>query len=874
MKIEILSALARKRFEELYGDVDFQNWDETKYEQWNNCLCDKNQAIIIADFPSLAGMAWSVTQRAVPLTSKEALARVLHDVSPLVNHIRNTQRAAEQAHAQAEQLRGELQAAENEEIKQAAAQALEEKEKAAQAFERTVDKLKLSLPALIPQGYTYGKPRKQKEEEPIEESHLVFYDMDHMDQKALDPRQFYYEHIAPHAKELGIVLVQVSARGHGLHVVGRRVEGMSIKEQQVAFGRVVDYEVDTAPSNANSLMFLTGLDDTTLLDWDAMVTPRRIEREQAGKLLAASNVAPTFQVAPPAAEPVRASTTAEAPNLSAAACAWYARQGGIPAVGERNNLVFRAACCLRYSGASPEQVVETLLPLTGGLSREETTQAVRSAFGQPESEQNRRMYQSLCPNPAQVEEEEEADAETSLLARLEKKRHEAFCRAAACHPAVVRDLLPFIPEEQRPAAAIAMLPILGQYTTHVQAPYYNQAMQTTTIQSFVQGESSIGKSSMLNWFAPILLAPIKQFDAEGWKAKADYDEARREQASGTDKKKKAQLTKPIYVIGPQASNPALRQNFVNLRGAHMLLLGDEIDKLTNASKQTAQDYSVMLREGYDNTETSALFMSADTCSAPYTPHVNILLAGTPAAVSKFLNSYNKENGTLQRLHPILLLKTDTEYKAPTPLALQTVQRILKRCWEKYQQALHDTPAGEDLRRTTLNIPWLKKHIVEHWVKSMKEEAARELWPEGMEALIHRAGQEAFRAGMLWMALEGLTETDDEMVRQKVIRYCEYVAIDKIYGQVALGAGASEEKTQRPTVTIQPEPYAALPDTFTLKELQTVLHKHGAKTPAKFVAAKWKGAGLVEPIERGTYRKIDPTTPATPSTSAASVSKIV
>lgn len=841
--LELISAPARSEFFKLYGDVDFENWSEDQFDAWNARLVDPQESIVIANDKRESVLI----KRTVPLTSQAALERVLLDAAPLVNDFRAKLAAAVQADAQKDV-------------------------KAAEGFVAEAAHLKRCLPALLTQCRTYGKPRKGKHPE----TPLVFYDLDHMDEKGLAPRDFYLYNLASRLQELGIVFVQVSASGHGLHVVGRRVAGMSIAEQQQAFGKAVGYAVDTQCKDANHLMFLTGLDDTPYHDWDALFHPRFMKPDEAGALCAAAAIqpGPQFQVNPPAPAPVPAAATCSDDELKALAEAWYARQGGIPAIGERNKSVFRAACCLRYSGASPEQVVETLLPLTGGLSREETTKAVRSAFGQPESEQNRRMYQSLCPNPAQVEEEEEADAETSLLARLEKKRHEAFCRAAACFPAVVRDLLPFIPEEQRPAAAIAMLPILGQYTTHVQAPYYNQAMQTTTFQSFVQGESSIGKSSMLNWFAPILLAPIKQFDAEGWKAKADYDEARREQASGTDKKKKAQLTKPIYVIGPQASNPALRQNFVLLRGSHMLLLGDEIDKLINASKQTAQDYSVMLREGYDNTETSALFMSADTCSAPYTPHVNILLAGTPAAVSKFLNSYNKENGTLQRLHPILLLKTDTEYKAPTPLALQTVQRILKRCWEEYQQALHDTPAGEDLRRTSLNIPWLKKHIVEHWVKSMKEQAARELWPEGMEALIHRAGQEAFRAGMLWMALEGLTETDDEMVRQKVIRYCEYVAIDKIYGQVALGAGASEEKTQRPTVTIQPEPYAALPDTFTLKELQTVLHKHGAKTPAKFVAAKWKGAGLVEPIERGTYRKIAPTTPANPSTSAASVSKIV
>ena len=67
-----------------------------------------------------------------------------------------------------------------------------------------------------------------KHNETAEDSHLTFFDVDHRE----DSRELYAQYIMGHEREWGIVLVELSASGHGLHVVFARPEGMTNQQAQ------------------------------------------------------------------------------------------------------------------------------------------------------------------------------------------------------------------------------------------------------------------------------------------------------------------------------------------------------------------------------------------------------------------------------------------------------------------------------------------------------------------------------------------------------------------------------------------------------------------------------------------------------------------
>ncbi len=490
--------------------------------------------------------------------------------------------------------------------------------------------------------------------------------------------------------ELGLLMLERSARGGGLHVVFRRHPEMDQEANLRWASDLLGVEYDAGAKDITRVFFATTSEDLLYLHEDlfdntecgasetvgktatetattASEPKQRTEQTTAG-LTASVNSGAASTASETASETTEqdavetkteegktSETASESPaeeKEEKAAEAedplcyegipydriikkwWdFYNEGKTPSKSNRNTLTFELAVNLRNICDSDPQLLDRIIPCYDEFPEAEKMACIRSALGEKKTQMPKRLKDVLMAvrQDMRTEVREEAEAEEALL-----QDDLYYYDALPKMPQGVRESIDAVGPYLAMPAIFAITPAIGMLATGVRVDIHGNPSQLNLI-SYIAGDFASGKGSIdpvvSAWLSEIKMADKGYLEAEEeWRA--------RKRAA---KNKKEQPEEPKYPVRYLTLNNTvanLADRLANTGGKHAFSFTPEADTVAQKWRTAMCDFSVMLRQAYDGTPYDREAKSADAVNVHIEKLLwNVVMCGTPDALYRVITNY-------------------------------------------------------------------------------------------------------------------------------------------------------------------------------------------------------------------------------------------
>ena len=490
--------------------------------------------------------------------------------------------------------------------------------------------------------------------------------------------------------ELGLLMLERSARGGGLHVVFRRHPEMDQEANLRWASDLLGVEYDAGAKDITRVFFATTSEDLLYLHEDLFDNTECGASETVGKT--ATETATTASEPKQRTEQTTAGLTASV-NSGAASTAsetasetteqdavetkteegktsetaskslaeekeekaaeaedplcyegipydriirkwWdFYNEGKTPSKSNRNTLTFELAVNLRNICDSDPQLLDRIIPCYDEFPEAEKMACIRSALGEKKTQMPKRLKDVLMAvrQDMRTEVREEAEAEESLL-----QDDLYYYDALPKMPQGVRESIDAVGPYLAMPAIFAITPAIGMLATGVRVDIHGNPSQLNLI-SYIAGDFASGKGSIdpvvSAWLSEIKIADKGYLEAEEeWRA--------RKRAA---KNKKEQPEEPKYPVRYLTLNNTvanLADRLANTGGKHAFSFTPEADTVAQKWRTAMCDFSVMLRQAYDGTPYDREAKSADAVNVHIEKLLwNVVMCGTPDALYRVITNY-------------------------------------------------------------------------------------------------------------------------------------------------------------------------------------------------------------------------------------------
>ena len=683
--------------------------------------------------------------------------------------------------------------------------------------------LKKRLPIIIPHAQSFKNDKRVSAD--AVPSGLAMLDVDHVE----NPRDWFASLDTQVLSCNRIYLVAITASGHGLRVIGERLEHEPIEAAQLRIANALDiqeYDAVTkdlarasyvVPRDYILWIYESGLfempEGATFVESDTirqLALPPHVEEESPALGIHAEYKGIPY------------SAIVEQLLVSIG-------NGGGAEIGERNTVYFSLAAYMRYICDFNAALLFQILP-DFGLSEQERRQVISSAIGRPRKSQIPIVLQSaiaICEKEAHLDEQSPLEKSTALplpeLPRLLK----LVCRR--------------LPEDYRPAMVIASLPILGTLATRIRFEYLDRQEQSLSFFSCITAPAASGKS-FIRKPLDLLLTPINEQDAiEREKEQAYKDKLR---ASKNSKNQPEDPHACPRNNGIAISIAKLLQLLTYAEGKHLIGIGEEMDTLVKSERAGVwSQKSDIYRLAFDNAEYGQAYMSDASFNAHIKVYYNLLLTGTPNSMKRFFKDL--ENGLATRVCFAQLPDTSfTEIPVFAPYTEAERAEIIR--WARQLDAEQGTIVCPQLSQTIAN-----------WLEAKRQQAI-DADSHAMDTLRRRAGVIGFRAGMLCYLLENRKFT------KTVGQFAEWVAEYVFRNQMELWGDQLEQELTGALDIFSGERGSAtsllelLPAEFSNADLIKLRARKGQSVKGSAISMvlnRWRGNGKIEKLSDTKWKKL-------------------
>ena len=426
-------------------------------------------------------------------------------------------------------------------------------------------------------------------------STTVGMDIDHVKPTDMQPLR---ERILAKKDELGLLMLELSARAQGYHLVFRRRPALSQDENLKWASELLNVEFDKGAKDITRVFYTTTASAGDLLFLDDAI----------------------FDVA--AAE---LNTQATVPQCSAS----YEQQGQSPSVPADARTLYIFDACMKEAELTQDvliveghrhEALKSILSVgaTQLLKKEELLGVLKVRMAQNWQDQNiqqlvddfytkyydpnQKMSQfqrkvlakSLkmvqgsgfkvqgCPTGENNREPLTNNHEPALLPEMPKKL-----------PKVVQLLVSRTPEVYKPAVAHAIFPALGAHLWKVRFPYIDNVMHEATFMNVLMAGTGAGKDCISQ---PInhIMADIRKRDAENLKREADWKKEVNSKGSNKDKRQRPEGL-VIQEVDPDMTNPAFVMRMAEADEHFLYTKMNEIDQFDalRGSARGSQQFQIM-----------------------------------------------------------------------------------------------------------------------------------------------------------------------------------------------------------------------------------------------------------------------------------------
>ena len=704
-------------------------------------------------------------------------------------------------------------------------------------------------------------------------------------------------------EELGLLMLERSARGGGLHVVFRRHPEMDQEANLRWASDLLGVEYDAGAKDITRVFFATTSEDLLYLHEDLFdngecVAATGTEASFTNQVVSFANQETSFAGPKTTSQPTNSSPEEgedweeqegkQAGKTSEGASPlnydgvpydriikkWWAfyNQGKTPSKSNRNTLTFELAVNLRHICGFDRSVLDRVIPCYDGFAEAEKLSCIDSALGERKTQMPRRLKevveavrQDMIVEGREVDSIDEAMEQDDIF----------YYNELPQMPQGVRESINAVGPHLAMPAIFAITPAIGMLATGVRVDIHGKWSQLNLI-SYIAGDFASGKGSI----DPIVaagLAEVKMVDKGYLQAEEEW-RARKRAA----KNKKEQPEDPKYPVRWLTLNTTvanLADRLANTQGKHAFSFTPEADTVSQKWRTAMSDFSVMLRQAYDGTPYDREAKSAEAVNVHIDKLLwNVVMCGTPDALYRVVTNYT--DGFQSRL--ALARTPDNTF---SPLS-ESLYRLTEDQETKIQQVAHLLPLmSGDVRLPLLEKrgrQWLEQIRLES-IKNDDKTLARQRFrtcPTAMrmmtclmlcrvaERLINNYGMQGAETRLkgdptLWQKLILRQQTPqmlaafdvlaDYMIDNAMYFFKERIEMAFRSAAYAPKAKLRSRKTKNDTIFEQLGEHFNTEDAYC-----TTVSTRGfdvARARVISMLCRWERQGLVERIDKGVYRKL-------------------
>ena len=510
----------------------------------------------------------------------------------------------------------------------------------------------------------------------------VGMDIDHLSAEEMPAVR---ERILSKKAELGLLMLEESARGGGYHLVfGRRADLDQVGNLKWA-SELLNVAYDAQAKDITRVFFTTTETELIYLDdgiFDVSAAPnltgdRYLSEEhqsnthQEDQIL--TGTCPLSEVYPKDYHGI--------PFKDIIAKYWEVNNRGFePTQGDRDTLTYQLACDLRHICGRNFEWLDQVIPCYDGFPLEEKRQKIRSALasefnGFPQRLRNTLNALSVSPKLGddrglneEIDDDDCSDPQPPNLGGLKKM------------PQGVRESIDAVGPALTMPVVTAICPCIGMLATGVTLDVHGQKKGLNLI-SYIAGDFASGKGGI----DPVVEAWMSEVAALDKMYQQQEDEWRAKKRAAKNKKEQPEEPKlPVRCLTLNNTVANLAERLANTEGKHAFSFTPEADTVAQKWKSTMSDFSVMLRQSYDGTKYEREARSADAVNVHIDKLLwNVTMCGTPDALYRVVSNYT--DGFQSR---IAVARTPDNTFAPLeekPYVLTDRQR------ERIQQIAHLLP---------------------------------------------------------------------------------------------------------------------------------------------------------------------------------------
>ena len=658
----------------------------------------------------------------------------------------------------------------------------------------------------------------------------VGMDIDHV--KAED-MQMVKEGILAKKDELGLKMLEMSARGAGYHLVFTRRPELAQEENLRWASELLSVKYDDGAKDITRVFFTTTASAEDLLYLDDTIF--QIEEADTQGTVPQCSAQKEFKGIP------YTSIIAE----------WWHRNGGEPAEGERNVKLHKLAVNLRAICDNKKEVLMQIMPRFG-LSDAELRSVVDSACKEPPKGISKVM-QSIVDalemgiSSDEIEDADEVAAANSSLFTI----HSSLKKL----PIGLKESLAGVPVSMHMPVLCSVLPLAAAYADQVEVRYCDGEMQKLGMMSIIYGEQASGKSVCKHavniW--------KRQFDEEDALARKREDEWKERKKSRKANEKAPEDPKVLIRVVPvTVSCSTLLKRLKNANGHTLYSFGEELDTLrkTNGAGSWSSKYDIY-RLAFDpiDSEWGQDYNSDQAESGVVKVAYNWSMLGTSGAVRKCFKSDNVENGLSSRI--LLAEMPDTSFAK-----MPRYGRRSAKDEARIQEAVTRLRSFSGY----VDTPRLRKAI-DQWVEEQRIVALKDI-DHVKDTYRRRAAVIGFRCGVIFHLLSiggespsATNRTSGTVPKESkacidfalmMASYCLQQQI-KVFG-VVLQNQYVDAETECQRYGANNSIFDQLPPTFTADDLAALKRNNVPRNSIIKIISRWNRDGWVEKVDSKLWSK--------------------
>ena len=678
-------------------------------------------------------------------------------------------------------------------------------------------------------------------------STTVGMDIDHL---TAEEMPVVRERILAKKDELGLLMMEESARGGGYHLVFKRRSDLSQEENLKWASDLLGVEFDKGAKDITRVFFTTTEAELVYLDDEIF----EIKEAAAAESTLAVAALQCCSSQDGTTETVTHDADAKYNGMlfkDIIAKYWELfNDGKEPVEGDRNVLTFELAATIRsicgYSLEKMMQVIPNYWSLTPspspigegsnqkGCTPEEFAEyhkTLENALKEPKKGMPYRLKQVLQSLKSQAGVKACGGTLTTPPPMPKKL------------PPLVKLLTKNVPWFYKPAVANAVFPALGVHLHGVKFRYWDNVEHEATFMNVLIGRQSIGKGTIKK---PIeyIMEDIRQRDIPNRQREQEW----KQKNPGAKQKKDPRPTDIcIQMLIDNLTDAVFNQRIVdaNNNGQRFIYtIVDEIEGLKKVtSKGTVDEVGLLIRKAFDNSDAGQERVGADSVSGIAPLRWNFNASTTPPNARKFF--YKMVNdGTVSRLDVSTIIRSDDDDDTAPILGIydHTFAQELKPYIDRLEAA-NGLIECQQAKKLSLDM------------KQENKDAAKLFESEAYRVFSYRANVIAWLKGMVLYVAHGYKWSKEiaDFVRwsQSYNLWCKMLYF-----------GQQLERELREEVEIQRQSgpqnlLELLPDEFTKEQYYQMRQQQGKTGSGDGTLRSWQSRGYIAYDEvTGRYCKTD------------------